>query len=242
MDRYWIYIDKQIQGPFEEKDLFAVKGFCETSQICVVGEDTWRPARQFPAIRFQLAPEAKKIADMLAPQPILRQQTNVTKVSTSGDYISPDFQFEAPRQRHTLRFRKSTRQPFPGTYRVIPLPQPSMPHVSRGLPILVALISLTSGLWAFGVRPGLPAPVVNWWRSHITIPAPVAPPAHQWRPARLPQPEPPLPVPTQPDKPKHHKSSAHRHHPKRNAASHPKFKNISHKPWFDLRDKSVRPH
>jgi len=236
MDRYWIYIDKKIQGPFEVQELLAVNGFSDTSQVCMVGEDTWQPARQFPAIHLQLAPTTLKITEIPTPlpTPTPRQMPNAMRVSGSGDYVSPDFQFEIQHRRPNLRLRKSTRQPLPArTLRVVPLPQPSNPHVSRVLPLLAVLLSLTGGLWAYNVRPGLPAPVAKWLHSHITIPRPAAPPLHPWRPAkRHPQPPPHIPAPL--SHPKHSKTVPHRRHPK--------FTHTSRKPWFDLRDKSAHHH
>ena len=253
MDRYWIYIEKQIHGPFEVQELLAFKGFSETSQVCMVGEDTWQPARQFPSIRFQLGPTTMNVAEITPrapaplPRPVFHPAPHATRVSSSGDYISPDFQFEILHQRPNLRLRRSTRQSYPpGNFRAVPLPQPSSSSMSRGVALLAVLISLTSGLWAYGVRPSLPAPVVKWWHSHFTTPPPIAHPLHQQRQATLQSPKPPPPHrPAPVSHPKHSKAVSHRRRSRRQApapVTHTSFTHTSRKPWFDLRDNSTHPH
>src|SRR5579871_2998935 len=123
MHQYRIYIDKQIHGPYDVKDLVALEGFSESSLVCQVGESEWQPAKQVRAIRSLLSPSASTLVEEIESRPASAVLTRFhskppKEIVQSGDFISPNYQFDSPKRRTNFR-------PAAHKFRVIDLPQPA---------------------------------------------------------------------------------------------------------------------
>jgi hypothetical protein len=50
-DRYWIYQENFLRGPYQAEELAGMKEFTETLLVCQDGDDKWQPVRELPAFR-----------------------------------------------------------------------------------------------------------------------------------------------------------------------------------------------
>lgn len=92
MDRYWIFVNQKLEGPFEVGELMALEGFHEKMLVCRQGDEEWKPAQQFTLIRQRLM-----IAVERSVTPTIAPVTPApTPIQKSGDFISPNFQFAEP--------------------------------------------------------------------------------------------------------------------------------------------------
>lgn len=174
MERYRVYINKQIEGPFEIRELLALEGFNENSLVCLVGEDSWLPAARFRSLRYQFAVKAGKIGAAIPSAPATDrsitsyQDGSGWRVSESGDFMGPDFQLN-PRRTHPKPRLSSTRSRTTAVTTIpvaqhIPLPQPRLGP--RKFTIFMVWMLLGGGLWAMGAHAGLPKLMKAWWDTH----------------------------------------------------------------------------
>ncbi len=160
MNKYRIYLDKQMQGPFEIKDLVALPGFSETSQVCEEGDNIWQSARQVRAIWSHLSPAAT-FSEPVASAPATmtathKIPTSVKAVRHSGDFALPNTTIHKLRHAAPKPRRKHTTIPAK-KFRVIELPQPSLPPAFRRGSLLALLILVGGGLWTVRNTPSIPA-------------------------------------------------------------------------------------
>ncbi len=50
-DRYWIYKEHFLRGPYAASELAGMQEFCETLLVCQDGDDKWHPVREIPAFQ-----------------------------------------------------------------------------------------------------------------------------------------------------------------------------------------------
>jgi len=173
VNQYRVYQDKEIKGPFELKELVALPGFSADSQVCEVGDDVWQLAGQVRAIRSHLSPETTNLNDWKehtsSPKTLNRYEPKPIKaIRLSGDFISPNHQFGAPRRLSHATRRKSGPVPL-RKVRVIDLPQPR-PSIAFGRVFLISLLLLGgSGYWAFRTSPPFRTSVFAQYRQFQKI-------------------------------------------------------------------------
>jgi hypothetical protein len=68
-DRYWVYENGYLRGPFHAKDLAALDGFTVSMKICQDGDHVWRPVH-----------DVTEIAPLLA-------EAAHSEILASGDYM-----------------------------------------------------------------------------------------------------------------------------------------------------------
>jgi len=51
MERYWIYKEGFLQGPFDVQELATSADYTEALMVCLEGDHRWLPARDVPAFR-----------------------------------------------------------------------------------------------------------------------------------------------------------------------------------------------
>lgn len=68
-ERYWIYKERFLRGPYRASELATMADFSETLLVCQDGDDRWRPVIQLQAF-----------------QPYLAKRTPSGKVISTGDY------------------------------------------------------------------------------------------------------------------------------------------------------------
>lgn len=138
MDRFWTMVDKKLQGPFEIAELMALPNFQEKMLICRQGDDDWKAAQEFSAIRQRMvigqqAPTKTADSPVAAPK--------ATPMKTSGDFISPDFQFahfnpvkSAPAPRNPVPLKAVAPQ---APARVVPANPPAArtPSAAKSKPL-----------------------------------------------------------------------------------------------------------
>jgi hypothetical protein len=79
--RYWVYENGYLRGPFEVKDLAARKEFSVSMMICPDGDHLWRPVHAIPEIAPVLSDLAH--AEVLASGDYLPESTQ-RKTSPAG--------------------------------------------------------------------------------------------------------------------------------------------------------------
>lgn len=51
MERYWIYKEGFLQGPFDAQELATSADFTTALMVCLEGDYRWMPVRDVPALR-----------------------------------------------------------------------------------------------------------------------------------------------------------------------------------------------
>ena len=51
MERYWIYKEGFLQGPFDVQELATSADYTDALMVCLEGDYRWLPARDVPALR-----------------------------------------------------------------------------------------------------------------------------------------------------------------------------------------------
>ena len=71
-ERYWIYKEKFLRGPYPAKELATMPDFTEGLLVCQDGDDRWLPVMQIQAF-----------------QPYLGDRTPSDQIVSTGDYEPP---------------------------------------------------------------------------------------------------------------------------------------------------------
>jgi hypothetical protein len=71
-DRYWIYKESYLRGPYPADELATMPDFSEGLLVCQDGDDHWLPVLQVQAF-----------------QPYLANRTPTGRIISTGDYQNP---------------------------------------------------------------------------------------------------------------------------------------------------------
>ena len=166
MDQYWVYIDKEIKGPFAVKDALALPGFSPSHLVCQSGDDSWQPAREIADFGFVPASVPR---DGRGRPPVTPYSPAPTRhILDSGDVVSPNFQMDRPRRgrsskRHNSRGAGSTFRPV----RHVPLPQPPEGFSLRRFGLITLFLVSAGSVWVYGLHHGFSRVLVAKWLALI---------------------------------------------------------------------------
>ena len=68
-DRYWIYKEKFLRGPYPASELVTLPDFSDRLIVCQDGDDRWLPVTQLQAFRPYLPDHIISTGDYTPPQP-----------------------------------------------------------------------------------------------------------------------------------------------------------------------------
>ncbi len=80
MERFWVMVKGNLDGPYDPEFLIKRDGFSATTYVFQSGDEFWRPAREFAAFRQHFPPLHTSQCKRLPP----------IKTIVTGDMISPD--------------------------------------------------------------------------------------------------------------------------------------------------------
>jgi hypothetical protein len=125
MEKYWIFINNQPDGPHDIAQLITIEGFNKNTMVCPSGECNWRPAHEIAEFceALGISPPAKVSSARNAYSPSALRQANgrQERVSVSGDMLGPDYQLGG--ERRTIPMRKILPR------RMLPLKPPPAPLI-----------------------------------------------------------------------------------------------------------------
>src|SRR5580765_8960806 len=75
--KYWIFLNHQLQGPYDKKSLCELPEFRPELQVCPEGEDVWQPAKLYP----DLIPPVIQTGDYKSAGPVTSRNVEHWKVA-----------------------------------------------------------------------------------------------------------------------------------------------------------------